>query len=504
MPDATATVEPVGDKLQCDIAVIGSGPGGAVTAALCAEAGRDVLMLEEGANLPLESSPHFSREEIVEKYRNAGINIGFGRAKIAYVEGRCVGGGSEINRGLYHRIPEYILETWRRDFGVQDLTLDSLLGHFEACEATARVELLPGPAPAISQRLHDGAASLGWTSIEVPRLFHYAADWNAGNPGRKQSMTETFVPRFHAAGGRLLANARVARLSRVAGRWRLLVEVTGTDIAAPRRTLEVTAGTVFVACGAVQTPALLRRSGMTRNVGDSLRFHPMIKVVARFHDEVNLPGELEPVHQVKEFDPRFSLGCSMSKRPALAMAMAAHRDRLDEVDRDWRRMAIYYAQNTGGVGTVRVMPRFRDPLVRVRQTPADLSELAEGLRRLCECLFAAGAEVVYPSLPGYPPVRSLADIARLPEILSPDRASTTALHLFSSCPMGQNEARCAADSFGRVYGTDDLFIADASLLCGPTVVNPQGTVMAVAHRNVQHFLQPSERGPSRHKLHHAA
>jgi choline dehydrogenase-like flavoprotein len=49
--------------------------------------------------------------------------------------------------------------------------------------------------------------------------------------------------------------------------------------------------------------------------------------------------------------------------------------------------------------------------------------------------------------------------------------------------MGENQELCATDSFGRVYGTDRLYIADASLLCGPTVVNPQGTVMAVAHRN---------------------
>ena len=85
--------------------------------------------------------------------------------------------------------------------------------------------------------------------------------------------------------------------------------------------VEIIADTVFVACGAIQTPALLRRSGITRNVGDTLRFHPMVKVVADFADEINLPGDLEPVHQIKQFDPRFSMGCSMSKRPALALAM---------------------------------------------------------------------------------------------------------------------------------------------------------------------------------------
>jgi choline dehydrogenase-like flavoprotein len=474
------------DQLSAEIVVIGSGPGGSVTAALCAEAGRSVLLIEEGRNLPLESAPHFSREEILQKYRNAGVNVAFGHAKIAYVEGRCVGGGSEINRGLYHRLPDEVRETWQSEFKVDNLSSEDLAPHFEACERTARVQFLPGDAPALSQRLHQGATALGWKSIEVPRLFAYSDTWKTGVPGRKQSMSETFVPRFLAAGGKLIADTGVARATRAAGKWR--IHARHAPLGERPRHLEITAETVFVACGAVQTPALLRRSGITKNVGDSLRFHPMLKMVASFGDQINEPGELEPVHQVKQFDPRFSMGCSMSKRPALAMAMAPHPDLIGEVDHNWRQMAIYYVQNTGGRGKVRNLPGFRDPLVRVTQSKADLDELAEGLRRLAEVLFAAGALTIYPSLPGYPVLRSPEHIAKLPITLPAARASTTALHIFASCPMGENTARCATDSFGRVHGVDGLHVADASLLCGPTVVNPQGTVMAIAHRNVQEFL----------------
>lgn len=275
------------------------------------------------------------------------------------------------------------------------------------------------------------------------------------------------------------------RISRLSGKWTVSAR---SKAGSRQRNIELSAKTVFVAAGAVQTPWLLRRSGIKTNVGNSLRFHPMLKAVALFRDEINTPGELEPVHQIKEFDPRFSMGCSMSKRPALALAMAAHPDMTEAVDRDWRRMAIYYVQSTGGMGKIRSLPGFRDPLVRVGLQPAELKELADGLARLAEVLFAAGAEAVYPSIPGYPVLRSLADIARLPETLSPRQANATALHLFSSCPMGEDEEKCATDSFGRVHGMEGLYIADSSILCGPTVVNPQGTVMAVAHRNVMHAI----------------
>lgn len=473
-------IEParLSDGMKVDIAVIGSGPGGAVTAMLCAEAGRSVLMLEEGRHLPLHSAPHFSREELLQKYRTAGVEIAMGRAKIPIVEGCCVGGGSEINRGLYHRIPDYVLEGWCREYGVHTFSPDEMRAHFEACERIVRVEHLPGLAPLLSTRLRDGAQHLGWEAIEAPRLYHYG-DGNA--TGGKQSMTETFVPRFLAAGGKLVPEATVRQIVRRSGRWRLRVRH------APRghapRGLEIIANTVFVACGAIQTPALLRRSGIRRNIGNSLRFHPMVKVVALFADEVNRPGDLDPVHQIKQFEPRFSMGCSISNRPMLALAMVNHPSHLDEVDRDWRRMAIYYVQNTGARATVRNLPGFRAPLVRVSQSASDLSELAEGLARLAQVLFAAGAVTIYPCIPGYPVLRSVDDVKRLPASLAPNNSGTTSVHIFASCPMGEKRALSATDSFGRVHDSEGLRIADASLLCGPSVVNPQGTVMAIAHRN---------------------
>jgi choline dehydrogenase-like flavoprotein len=39
-----------------------------------------------------------------------------------------------------------------------------------------------------------------------------------------------------------------------------------------------------------------------------------------------------------------------------------------------------------------------------------------------------------------------------------------------------------------VHGTEGLFVNDASLLCTAPGVNPQGTIMALARRNVLRFL----------------
>jgi glycine/D-amino acid oxidase-like deaminating enzyme len=471
-------------ELQCEIAVIGSGPGGSITACLLAEAGRDVLLIEEGPHYELESCTPFSMQEMEQKYRNGGLTVALGRTNIAYVEGRCVGGGSEINSGLYHRTPSDVLDRWRRDFAVEALTDADLRPHFEACERDVSVSPLPGPAPAASLKLHDGAARLGWTSIEVPRWFRYEPTSNGErSPGSRQSMTRTYVPRFLTSGGRLIARTRVQSLRREGAQWRLKVRHESTG------ELRVIAGTVFVCGGATQTPALLRRSGLTRNVGDSLSLHPTVKVVARFPETVNSIDMGVPVHQVKEFSPRLSFGCSISTPPYLAVGLMDHPKAARVVSRDWPHLAIYYAMIAGeGRGSVRTVPGFRDPLVRYRLTHADRRDLADGQRKLAEMLFAAGAGAIYPTTSGSEAVGDAGGVTTLPTELPRGAGGLMTVHLFSSCPMGERRDVCATDSFGRVHGARNLFVADASLLCGAPGVNPQGTIMALARRNALHFL----------------
>jgi choline dehydrogenase-like flavoprotein len=454
--------------------VIGSGPGGAITAALLAEAGREVLLLEEGPHLPLDSCIPFTRQEMEQKYRNGGLTVALGRYKISYVEGRCVGGGSEINSGLYHRTPADILENWRQVYWIEGFSEAELTPHFSACERDVSVAYLPGAAPAASLKLHHGAQRLGWQSLEVPRWFAYtpAASPDASE-GIKQSMTQTFIPRALAAGATLLPDTRIVRLTRTRAGWRLWVEhfLAG----ARKRRLAIDATTVFVAGGAIQTPALPRRSGIKSNVGNSLKFHPTVKVVACFPEAVNSIDMGVPVHQVKQFAPWFNFGCAISTPPYLALALVDHPRDLVNVHSQWCHMAVYYAMIGGGQGLVRPVPCYRDPLIRYRLRATDLYDLSDALRQLCRVLLAAGAEALYPSISGHPVIRSAVDLTCISRPLPPTRTSLMIVHLMASCPMGENRRLAAVNSFGKVHGLEDLYIADASLLGGAPGVNPQVT-----------------------------
>jgi choline dehydrogenase-like flavoprotein len=459
--------------LRCQDLVIGSGPGGAITAALLAEAGRDVIIAEEGRCLPLDSREAFGIEEMSQKYRSGGLNPALGRPSIALAEGCCVGGGSEINSALYHRTPDEILELWRAQYDVRDCGPEEMEPHFRYCEEALSVALMPGQTPAASRKLAEGADVLGWRAAETPRCFRYE-----NGSGVRQSMSKTFLPRAISAGARLAAESRVLLLDRQHGRWHATL-ATGAAIHADA---------IFVCGGAVETPALLRRSGITRNVGNTLALHPTVKVAARFAEEINHRHLGVPVHQVREFAPRMSLGCSISSLPYLMLGTVDYPEHRDMIRAEWRRMAVYYAAITGpAVGTVRTVAG--NALVRYQLSEEDLRQLSLGLRRLAKVLFAAGALELYPSISGMPPLRSEDDVSRIPAELPAERTSLMSVHLFSSCPMGENRARCAADSFGRVHGAPDLYVNDASLLCTAPGVNPQGSIMALARHNTLHYLE---------------
>src|SRR5207244_136636 len=158
----------------------------------------------------------------------------------------------------------------------------------------------------------------GWSSMEVPRWFSYSSDASSPAKGTKQSMTQTLIPRALAASARLLADTRVRRLRRRSGSWHIELEPSGES---GRRRNVLRADKVFLAGGAIQTPALLQRSGLSPLAGRTLHMHPTVKVIARFPEAVNAPGMCVPVHQVKEFAPRYSFGCSISAPPHLALAM---------------------------------------------------------------------------------------------------------------------------------------------------------------------------------------
>ena len=468
-------------RLDTEFLVIGSGAGGATTAAVLAEAGRDVVVAEEGPWVDPDSLEPFSLEEMRAKYRHHGPSAALGSPPVAFAEGRCVGGSTEINSGLWHRLPEDLAEEWRARYRIEEFSAAALDGYAERVEEWQSVSRLPGAPPLSSALLERGASKLGWHSVEFPRVFRFDDDDDGGGRGVKQTMTRTLLPRAVAAGAVVLPSCRVQRVRRSGDR------VIGASCERDGEPLEIRADHVVVCGGAVQTPALLQRSGFRRNIGNGLKLHPTIKIAARFphpvdHDEV-------PMHRVNEFAPNLTIGGSASRRGHLALAVAdAGIDPAASLE-EWEQLFVYYAAiRSDAGGRVVWVPGLRSPIVTYSLTDADMSRLARGLVHLGELLLAAGATDLYPSMIGGTVAHRLEDLGAWWDQVDRRRTNLMTVHLTSSVRMGEDAGRTGTDSFGRVHGTQNLRVNDASLLPDAPGVNPQAAIMTIALRNAEHLL----------------
>ena len=470
-----------GATIDTEVLVIGSGAGGAATASTLAAGGREVTVLEEGPWIDPDALDPFSLEEMAAKYRHRGLAAALGNPAIAFAEGRCVGGSTEINSGLYHRLPEKLAESWRHEYGIDEFGARTLDAYSQRIETELAVSRLPGAPPPSSALLERGATKLGWQAVEYARFFRY----DAAGRGVKQTMTRTLLPRAIEAGATVIPDCRVTRLERRAGR------VTGARC---RRTengvtedFTIRAEHVFVCAGAIQTPALLQRSGIRAGIGSGLKVHPMIKIAARFAHPLDHGGV--PMQVITEFGPNLSIGGSASRRGQVAMALADATSDYGEALADWEHVSVYYAAiRSEGHGRVVAVPGLRAPVVTYRLTEGDMSRLARGLVHLGEVLLASGATELYPSVADAPVVRSPGELATWWDAVTRNRTNLMTVHLTSSVRMGEDRSRTGTDSFGRVWGYENLRVGDASLVPDAPGVNPQGTIMAIAARNGDHFL----------------
>jgi choline dehydrogenase-like flavoprotein len=464
-----------------EVLVIGSGAGGATTAAALAEAGRDVLVVEEGPWVAPDAVEPFSLQEMVVKYRHHGSSAALGSPPVAYAEGRCVGGSTEVNSGLWHRLPDHLVDEWARTYDIDEFSPAALDGYAARVEAMQSVNKVPAAPPLSSELLERGASKLGWRSVEFPRVFSYD---DGALPGVKQTMCRTQIPRAVDAGAEVLPGCRVLRLDRATSG----AAVTGATCRMEDGTdLTIRADHVFVCGGAVQSPALLQRSGIRRRIGSGLKLHPTIKIAARFPHPVDHDGV--PMHRIVEFAPNLTIGGSASRRGHVALALADSAAPFADALADWEHVSVYYAAiRSEASGRVQAVPGLRAPIVTYRLTDGDMSRLARGLVHLGELLLAAGATELYPSVEGGAVARHLDDVGSWWSAVDRRRTNLMTVHLTSSIRMGNDEATTGTDSFGRVHGFRNLRVNDASLLPDAPGVNPQAGVMTIALRNAEHFL----------------
>jgi choline dehydrogenase-like flavoprotein len=472
--------------LDCDVVIVGSGAGGAPVAAELAEAGYDVVVLEEGAYYQTRDFTADTSAMVRQLYRDGGASMAIGNPPILFQEGRAVGGSTVINGGMSWRTPEDVLARWRKEAGL-DLTTQSLEPYYERVEK--RIHVAPMDQEAIGNDnwlLKKGADAKGWKIVGNLRNQVHCVGSNRcpfGCPtGAKQSALVSYLPRALHFGARVYADVRAERITMHGKRATGVIAKSASG-----HRVYVRAKLVVASCGAIQTPALLVRSGIrTRShmLGRNLSLHPNVKVVALFDEDVTGWKGAHQAFQVREFVEE-GLGCfaAVNIPPSVVAMSLPHRGRqLGELMQHYNQMVVAGLlcedTTTGHVKTINGRPQAFYQLAE-----RDAASIQRGLVLLAEMLFAAGAKRML--LP-FHHARELAsaDEARraLADPIPPKGWEVVTVHMMGTAAMGSDRSRAVTDAFGFVHDVDRLLVADASLFPTPVRVNPMETIMALATR----------------------
>jgi choline dehydrogenase-like flavoprotein len=422
-----------------------------------------------------------------------------GRPSVLYTEGRCVGGSTVVNGGMSWRTPDRVLRRWAEQEGLRAFGEQDLDPYFTAIEARLSVGLQdPETIGRDSELFRAGAQKLGWAVVPNRRnQLHCAGTNNCSNgcpTGAKRSMLVTSVPRALALGARLFADCRVDRITRSGAG---VTGVTGHVVRPGGRrgpSLTVRARAVVVAGGAIQTPALLARSGLrsaSGQLGRNLSVHPNAVVTAFFDQDVTGWQGVHQAFQVREFlDEGLLLTATNLTPPMLAALVPAYGRELGELMADYNRIltAGPLVSDTG-TGRVRHVPGL-GPQVFYQLTDHDAARVARGVELTAEALFSAGARRVLLPFGGAPVVRDPAELRRvLARPVAKRSLQLFSIHLMGTARMSEDPRRGVTGSFGEFHGVPGLIVADASLFPGPVGINPMETVIALAMRNARRLVE---------------
>jgi len=495
--------------LDADVCIVGSGAGGATAARELAEAGRSVVVVEEGSYV--RSAAFDQREDVMypRLYREGGT-AATADYTVLVSQGRAVGGSTIVGSCLCVRPPRPILASWKQHFGLTDFDYESIYPFFRRVEkqiGARRIE--PKQVNANSGKLLVGSDRLGYRGF-LP--MHNRTDClECGycvlgcTYDRKGDMLTTSIPAASRAGAIIVPDCEVLQIASRGGRAAGVGGVFRRSRTGRRYALKVRAPVVILAAGAINSPRLWHQSRLPdpgNRVGRNLRLQPQVVVAALYDAPVRAWQGIPQGYVVDEF-------LSLSERdagsgylllPAASHPVAtasmlpgygvAHRKLMGLLPRLGAIAIAIHDHTRGHLEFDANGP----PTVVYRLGSTDEEQLLDGLMKASEVSFAAGAEKVFL------PYNDLVTVRRRGAYQAVrDRGLVVNDPLFlSSAPhgtlrMGSDSRKAVVDGFGEAHALRNLFVCDASIFPTSIAVPPQIAVMALAARTADHIVRNAAR-----------
>jgi len=481
------------DVITADVVIAGSGAAASILAHELVRAGRSVLLVERGE---LERPSTFTDNEVEmvsRLYADGALQLSRD-FRFQVFQGSCVGGSTVVNNAVCFETPDYILDKWINEMGIgidrtryeQSMKDIYQLMHVSHTPTMTHDKYLnPGGRlfSAACEKMGYGKPMLDSVMANIEGCMGCGYCNIGCKFGRKLSMLDTILPQTqisHPDKLQIIAGCEAIKFSKKGNR---IVSLTGQFKSG--RKLTIKGATFISSAGAISSSILLLKSKLgIANAGKKLAFNLGSQITAAFKQTVNSYDGLQISHFLKTDDRRFVMETWYNPPMFQSTAMPGWFDQHFNNMHEYGKMACTgVLVGTASNAVVKAAGLLgRD--INYVPTEDDFDSLMIALEKAAEIYLSAGGAVrVMPntfSYYEYKTVQELKDNLRK-DVKSSRDISTGTGHPQGGNVMSNDPATGVVDEGFKVFGFENLFVCDASIFPTSLGVNPQVTVMTLAH-----------------------
>lgn len=485
---------------QYDIIIIGSGVGGGTVANQLipyVKEGLKVLILEGG---PYRKKEHFNQNE--RDMSNIFFNKGAFFSKnmhIGLAAGKTVGGSSAVYTGVSFRPPKPVIEKWKTEYGLSFLTDEFIEDTFNQIENEINVHELPESFVNDNNRLFkEGAEKL---NIKVKKLKINVRGCiqqgfcNLGcTVGAKQGTLEVQIPAAMQNGVELIYNAWVSSIGKNSVKF--------TINKAPENSLENTekeddyelkAKVIVLAGGVLQTPAIVQRSLKdlqikNKLIGRYVSLHPVFNLNAVYKDRISNFKGFPKTYYIDQFSDSegYYLETSFYYPGITSKNIPGYGKVHSELMKKYNQMmSILILSHDPSEFHNRIsINKKGQSVLEYTVHPKVKESLIKAIKKATHIFFSAGCtDMIIPG--SKKQLLQANDVNQLDSLIAEEYLKFEHTPLSSAHPQGgmrmhHYPLKGVVGTDGRIWGTDSVYVADASVFPSSTKVNPYETIMLLA------------------------
>ena len=449
-----------------DYIIVGAGTAGGILSYSLTKAGANCLLIEAGQHFTKETFPEAEADASAQMYWGGGIEFSH-NAKMAFLRGKLVGGGSVVNQALMDRFDDVAIDDWRDESGIDYFNEKEMsplyekaenmiaLHTFKAEERTRNAELFVKGCDESGYKWH--FLRRAQKDCAFSKYNDCIACLGGCHRDSKQSTLVTYIREAQKEGLTVLANTCIEKVQSHSEGVTLYGDSHGKEVSLKGKN-------VILSGGAFGTTSLLLKSGFKKqlpSIGRYFASHPQFMFFGLYDEIINAHKGM--FQSVASKDPRFrakgfKLENVFAGPASVAMLYSGFAaDHLDFMQHYNRMTCAEVAVRDENAGEIMVDKKGK-LVVKKELTEQDRSRMNQGVDVLKEILAASGAKRVVES-PMY-----------------------FGLHLMGGARMGIDDITAAVDPDFRLKNQKNIFVCDSSLFPNAPGINPALTIMALAHK----------------------